>query len=326
MDAGRPQRPATPHEAQHPPRPLPASAPPLPAPTSRLVRVRTEDNTFQHLEVLKHNRTKRHRAREFVVEGVRAINLARAHGWRFASLVYAAGRPLSGWAQELLSHAGADQLIELRPDLMERLSEREETSELLALVRMPPDDLARIAFRPNGLAVVFDRPGNPGNVGAVIRSCDALGADGLILTGHGVDVYDPQAVRGSMGSLFALPVVWQPSHQDVARWVNSLTVPETAEIGSETGGSGRPQIVGGSGEAELSIDQVDLTRPTVLVVGNETRGLSRAYRELCDTIARIPMRASRSDGSAIGADSLNVACAASILLYEADRQRRAAGM
>jgi TrmH family RNA methyltransferase len=76
------------------------------------------------------------------------------------------------------------------------------------------------------------------------------------------------------------------------------------------------QVVGGSGDAKLTLDEVDLTGPTTLVIGNESQGLSSAYRQLCDVLVRIPMYGA--------ADSLNVASAASIMLYEADRQRRAA--
>jgi TrmH family RNA methyltransferase len=273
--------------------------------TARIIRVGTENTVFQHLEVLKRNRNKRHRYQEFLVEGVRAINQARTHRWRIKALVYAASRPLSPWAREMLARAGADELIELRPDLMEQLSERDDTSELIAVVRMPPDDLARLRQGSNSLVVVFDRPNSPGNMGALIRSCAALGAQGLIVTGHGADLYHPQTVRGSMGSLFALPAIRLASHREVERWLAGLPAGD------------RPQIVGGSSDAACLPYQVDFTGPTVLVVGNETRGLSSAYRALCDILVGVPMAGS--------VDSLNVACAASILLYEADRQRRAQG-
>jgi TrmH family RNA methyltransferase len=207
---------------------------------------------------------------------------------------------------------------------------------------------------------VFDRPVYPGNLGQVIRAADALGAGGLIVSGHGADVYDPLTVRASMGSLFALPVVRLPSHREVGEWVEGLrraapgapgapgaprgprpgrasggaphpegsrvepaqrAIPEGVQQASDPGrgghGTGRLQIVAGSGEAQTPLEEVDLTRPTVLVFGNETRGLSAAYRDLADVLARIPMQGA--------ADSLNVASAATILLYEASRQRRAAG-
>jgi len=263
--------------------------------------------------VLKRNRNKRHRFGEFFLEGVRGINAARAHGWGILALAYAADQRLSNWAQTVLTEQKAATHLELSPHLMEKLSEREDPSELLAIVGIPDDNPDRITLGRTGrsgdgaqaLVMIFDRPVSPGNLGSIIRSCDALGADGLIVTGHGADVYDPATVRASAGSLFALPTVRLPSHAEAAAWVDHLT--------HKSGGT-RPQIIGASGDGDLTIDEIDLTLPTVLVAGNETKGLSTGYRALCDTLVRIPM--------AGAADSLNVACAASIVLYEAARQRR----
>jgi TrmH family RNA methyltransferase len=281
----------------------------------RRVRVRSEDNVFQHIEVLKRNRTKRHRFREFLVEGVKAIDRARAAGWTFTTLAYDADRRLSSWAQDTLAALPGATRAALSAPLMAKLSDKEAPSELLAVVAMPPDALDRIRPGSAALVVVFDRPTSPGNLGSIIRSCDALGADGLIVTGHGADVYDPQTVRASLGSLFALPVVWAPSHQEVAQWLDGWGGRVSAGGSGTVTTAGRPHIVGASGDGAAVLDAVDLTRPTVLVAGNETRGLSAGYRDLCDTLVRIPMSGA--------ADSLNVACAASILLYEVDRQRRA---
>jgi TrmH family RNA methyltransferase len=153
---------------------------------------------------------------------------------------------------------------------------------------------------------VFDQPSSPGNLGSVIRSCHALGADGLIVTGHGADVYNPQTVRASMGSLFALPTVRLGSYRQVLSWVRDVAAPLSR--------TGTVQIVGATGDASLPVDAVDLTQPTVLVFGNEAAGLTAQYRDACDVLVRIPMRG--------GADSINVACAAAVLLYEVDRQRR----
>ena len=273
-----------------------------------VIRVRTEDNVFQRLEVLKRNRNKRHRFGEFVLEGVRGINAARAHGWGILALAYAADRRLSAWAQMVLTEQKTATHLELSPHLMEELSDREDSSELIAIVGIPDDNPDRIALGRAGaqaLVVIFDRPVSPGNLGSIIRSCDALGADGLIVTGHGADVYDPATVRASAGSLFALPTIRLASHNEAGAWVDRVEL--------DLGGT-RPQIVGASGDGDFTIEEIDLTGATVLVTGNETKGLSAGYRAVCDTLVRIPM--------AGAADSLNVACAASIVLYEAARQRR----
>jgi tRNA G18 (ribose-2'-O)-methylase SpoU len=282
-----------------------AGMPDAPFTSPRVVRIRSANNAFQHAEVLKRNRYKRHRFGEFFVEGVKAINQALAHGWTVTTLIYSTERSLSGWAKQIIAGSRAETHLDLAPHLMEQLSDKQEPSELLALVRTPEDHLTRIAPTQPMLVVVFDRPSSPGNLGALIRSCDALGADGLVVTGHGADVYAPETIRASVGSLFALPVVRRESHRDLAAWFPALAK-----------AAGAFQVVGASGDAETPVDAHDFSVPTVLILGNETYGLSAAYRELCDTLVRIPMRGN--------ADSLNVACAASIVLYEIDRQRRTA--
>jgi 23S rRNA (uridine2479-2'-O)-methyltransferase len=264
------------------------------------------DALFRRVEFLKTSRTNRRRFGEFLVEGVKPIDQARRHRWPIHSLIYVGGRPLSSWARETLAATPGARHVEVSPALMERLSDKHYPSDLVAVVAMPSDDPARIQPRPNTLVAAFGRPSSPGNLGSVIRSCHALGADGLIVTGHGTDVYNPQTVRASMGSLFALPTVRLASAVEVRAWVRNAAAPASR--------TGSIQIVGTAGEAALPVDAVDLSQPTLLVFGNEATGLTGEYRELCDVLVRIPMHG--------GADSINVACAAAVLLYEADRQRR----
>src|SRR5439155_7599405 len=106
--------------------------------------------------------------------------------------------------------------------LMDRLSDKNLSSELVAVVAMPPDSPDRIKPKSDVLVAVLDRPSSPGNLGSIIRSCHALGADGLIVTGHGTDIYNPLTVRASMGSLFALPTIRLASHREVGRWVGDV--------------------------------------------------------------------------------------------------------
>ena len=271
----------------------------------KTVRIRSENNAFQHVEVLKRNRAKRQRYGEFFVEGVTPLNRAIAYGWEMRTLIYSRAERLSKWAQGVIERSTEATHLDLSPALMQRLSDKAQPSELLAVFGMAPDDLSRIQGRENLLVVVFDRPSNHGNLGTVIRSCDAYAVDGLIVTGYTVDLYDTRTIRASVGSLFCLPVVRLPSHKEVETWLGQLraTCPDV-------------QMVGTSAKAQQVVLDVDLAGPTVLAVGNETIGLSRRYRDLCDRMVRIPT----PPGGA--ASSLNVACATSILLYEADRQRR----
>jgi TrmH family RNA methyltransferase len=271
-----------------------------------VLRVWTRDARFQQFQALLGNRGKRHRNREFLVQGVRPITLAAEFGWPFRALLYDAERPLSAWARTMLRDVPALQ-VAMSPALLAELGEKEAgPPELIAVVGMPADDLDRIPAGPGFLGVVLDRPASPGNVGSIIRSADAFGADGIVVTGHAADVYDPRAVRASTGSLFARPVVRVPSHREVAAWVTAQRA------------RGCPIVLAGTDEhGDRDVFDIDFTQPTLLVVGNEGAGLSNGWRDLCDQMVRIPMSGAAS--------SLNAANAATAVLYEITRQRIRAG-
>ena len=170
------------------------------------------------------------------------------------------------------------------------------------MVRCAEDDFSRIPRSPTMLVVLFDRPASPGNLGSSIRSCDALGAAGAIITGHAVDLYDPAVMRASMGSALALPVVRKPSAAAVREWLDELK------------GEGITlKIIGADERGSVPLDRCVLTGAALLIMGNEAAGLAQNCREMCTELAHIPMCGSAS--------SLNVSCAASIFLYEAQRQR-----
>lgn len=258
------------------------------------LRVSTRNARFQQWQALLANRTKRQRAGEFLVHGVRPITLATRHGWPIRELLHPPGR-LSTWATSVLADSTATA-YEVATDLLRELGDKAETPELLAVVELPDDDLNRIPVTEDFLGVVFDRPASPGNLGTVVRSADAFGAHGVIVTGHAADPYDPQAVRASTGSLFAVPVVRVPSASTVVDWLPSGV-----------------HVVGTDETGDTDLAGCDLTRAAMLVIGNETAGMSAAWRTVCHRIARIPIGGSAS--------SLNAATAAGITLYEAARQR-----
>jgi tRNA G18 (ribose-2'-O)-methylase SpoU len=261
--------------------------------------IRSRNARFQQWQALLVNRRKRQQAGEFLVQGVRPISLAIAHGWPLRALIYDADRPLSRWARETTENTHVPQ-VAMAADLIAELGEKpDDPPELVAVAAIPADDYARITVADDFLGIAFDRPASPGNIGTLIRSADAFGASGLIVTGHAADPYDPKSVRASTGSLFALPVVRAASATDVMIWARSQRI---AVAGTDENGT-------------TDIAGFDLTQPVLLVVGNETTGLSAAWREACDAMISIPITGSAS--------SLNAANAGTIALYEAARQRRA---
>lgn len=267
-------------------------------------RVTHRNATFQQWQALLGNRTKRHRAGKFIVQGVRPISLALEHHWDFAALLRPVNARPTRWAEEVW-RAAPGQRFELADELLAELAERdaEERPELVAVVRMPDDDLDRLVTPgKTPLIAVFDRPSGPGNIGTLIRSIDAFGGTGLIVAGHAADPYDPRVVRASTGSLFAVPTVRVSAASDVIRWV-----------AAQRGSGVKITIFGTDEGGEADLRSVDLAGPTMLVIGNETRGMSHGWREACDRLLSIPMVGSAS--------SLNAAIAGSIVLHEALQQR-----
>ncbi|HEY7483054.1 MAG TPA: TrmH family RNA methyltransferase [Streptosporangiaceae bacterium] len=267
-----------------------------------VLRVSRANARFQQWQALLENRTKRQRAGEFLVQGVRPISLAIEFGWPVRAVIYDAARSLSRWAAEIVQVVDGE-LVAMASELLRQLGGKDEdVPELVLVVELPDDDLSRIAAGPSFLGVVLDRPNSPGNIGMTARSLDAFGGGGLIVTGHAADPYDPRAVRASTGSLLVVPVVRTRSHREVHAWVTRLRV------------DGLPLTVVGTDEnGAADIADLDLTGPTLLVIGNETSGLSAGWRAGCDAMARIPIVGAAS--------SLNAAGAATVAAYEAARQR-----
>lgn len=270
----------------------------------RTEKINSKSATYQKFEVLKTNRNKRFKYGEFFVEGVRNINNAVANGWQIVSFLYDADRKLSDWAKDKLNTVRTEVNYALRSDLLAELSSKEDTSELLAVIKMKNDDFSRIKLSDAPLIALFDRPSNHGNLGTILRSCDALGVDGLIITGHAVDLYDPDVVSSTMGSFFCVPAIRITDNDTVFRLIEDLRVkyPDF-------------QVVGTTAHNETQLFEVDFTKPTMLMIGNETEGLRRIYKEQSDVLTTIPMDPNGS------ASSFNVACAATVMFYEAVRQR-----
>lgn len=259
-------------------------------------RVDVANDEFQLLRALLTNRRKRHKAGRFLVQGVRPISQAVAAGWPIeAFLVNREGRR-SGWAEDLLASTPHETTYVVAPDLMVELGGKDEAVELLAVAEIPQRKLVDIPVKDSTIVVVLDRPSSPGNLGTIVRSADAFGAAAVVMTGHAVDPYDPQCVRASTGSLFALPVVPAASLEEVTAWA---------------GGCDPPLALVAADEAGTPITKVKLEPPLALLFGNEGSGLSRSALERCERSVAIEMTGTVS--------SLNLASSVAILLHEIRR-------
>lgn len=262
-----------------------------------MTRVERRNATFQVLDALRHNRRKREQRREAIVDGVQPIDRCLAAGWTVRSIVLRVGGVPSRWAAGVLAAVPDAERLELAPELYAEVVDRADPPELFLVVAVPSLELADVPRSADGAVVLVDRPSSPGNLGTIVRTADALGATGVLTTGHGAHLYDPRTIRASVGSIFSIPVVVVEGHRALAEWLEgwraaapSLRVYATDE----------------SGELLLRRD-TRLERPALLLLGSERPGLSNALRDLADTAIAIPMSGS--------ATSLNVAVAHGIVLH-----------
>jgi TrmH family RNA methyltransferase len=178
------------------------------------------------------------------------------------------------------------------------MSYRDRPDGLLAVVPQRHLGLGELAPPPDPLLLVCERIEKPGNLGTMLRSADAGGVHAVIVCDRCTDLHNPNTVRASIGTLFSLPVAEAPSAEAV-RWLKERGI----------------AIVAATPSATQHPADIDLARGAAIVVGAEQYGLTDAWLEAADLRVRIPMLGQ--------ADSLNVAAAATILIYEAARQRRA---
>ena len=266
----------------------------------KIIKIGKENSTFQEILALKDNRTKRFANKKFFVEGVQNIKDAISNDWKISAFIFCNQPKLSAWAKSVLKYA--QTCYELTEELMQKLSDKDEVSELLAIVEMKEQSL-NINNLKNPLFLLFDRPSKKGNLGTIIRSADALFVDQIFFTGHSVDIYDHTVITSSMGSFFKVPFKFIEKNEDFEQIIKMLKSKYK-----------NFQIVGTSLQATQSVDECNFKKPTLLLIGNEAKGLSNYYNEIADELVKINMREN--------IDSLNVANAASICLYEINRQRK----
>ena len=276
----------------------------------RYIKIKNENNDWQYFEALKKNRNKRHSSGEFFVEGVRNINECLKHNWEVRSVIFSEEQKISDWAKNIIKNLGGKaDIYSLKKDLLEKLSDKQdkdEAAEIIFTVKTRRQNLAALSLSKDSVILIFDRPSNKGNLGAVIRSCDAFGVECLILAGHSVDMYDSEVLRAATGSFFKQKIIAEPSFNNIADWVR-----------------GQKNIFGGlkvfgtseKGERILEPGCFERAAPAIIILGNETMGMSENFCGISDCLLRIRMSGKSS------ASSLNAACAASIILHDVYRAK-----
>lgn len=234
----------------------------------------------------------------FIVEGYRELKRALANGCRVKTL-FACPKLFLGENEpkliEQCCQAGAE-IVSCAAPVFEKMAYRERPEGLLAILPQIHLKLTEVKLPPRPLLVVAEKIEKPGNLGTILRSADAAGVNAVIVCDRCTDIHNPNVVRASIGTLFTLPVV-ESSSAEAYAWLRLNKV----------------RILAASPHAEKDYTAVDFRPGTAIVVGAEQYGLSSFWLKKADQKVRIPLRGQ--------ADSLNVAAATTILLFEALRQR-----
>ena len=243
---------------------------------------------------LRSLRDKKHRREEglFLAEGLRIVAEARDSGMLPEIVAFSpegARHPLAAEIIAATETAGGEA-IETSPDILAKMSGKVNPQMLLGAYRQPASALDRIDRATAPLWIVAQALRDPGNIGTILRTGDAVGAGGLILIDDCADPYSVEAVRASMGAVFTQQVA-------SARWEEFLPWLR----------SGEGQLVGTSLKATDDYLEADYRKPCFLLIGNEQQGLPEGYEAECDLLVKIPM--------AGRADSLNAAVAAAVMAF-----------
>lgn len=228
----------------------------------------------------------------FLVEGIHHVGAAIEADWQIETLLYAPDLLKSAYARDLLT-ASAKKGISCQAastDIFRSLAGKDNPQGILAAVQQRTRKLGDFTAVQRGVALLS--PQDPGNLGTILRTMDAVGADALILLDGGVDLYHPTVMRASMGALFWVPTA-RATFDDFRHWAQDRDLP----------------LIGASahGETDLSALQ-GISARWLLLLGSEQKGFTEEQRAACNTLISLPMRGQGS--------SLNLAVAAGIFLYE----------
>jgi TrmH family RNA methyltransferase len=250
------------------------------------------NDTVKRIRALRDKKERRAEGK-FLAEGLRILAEARDSGQLPMVIAHSPSGGVHPLAASIIAEAEADgaDVIETTPDILSKMSGKDNPQAILGVYRQPATDLSAIDRASAPLWLVAQALRDPGNIGTMLRTGDAVGAGGLILIDDCADAYSVEAVRASMGAIFTQQVA-------TARWEEFLPWLR----------AGPGQLVGTSLNTATNYLDATYEQPCFLLIGNESQGLPPDYEAACDLLVKIPM--------AGRADSLNAAVAAAVMAYQ----------
>lgn len=257
----------------------------------------TQNQKIKNLVLLQQKSSERRNAGLFVVEGQREIMHCVTNGYVIDSLfTLDESLGMDILCQQTILSGSAPMVYLVNQKVYEKIAYRGGTEGIIATVRVKEHTLAELQLSESPLVVVLESVEKPGNLGAILRSADAAGVDAVIVCDPLTDLYNPNLVRSSIGAIFSVPCV-------------ACSSDECIDFLKERG----IQILTAQLQDSSLYYDTDMKRPTAIVMGTESTGLTNVWRKAADAHIRIPMLGKL--------DSLNVSVSAAVLMYEAVRQR-----
>lgn len=252
----------------------------------------------QHIKEIKHLKDRKYRNEVGLtfIEGIRIVYEAIQQNIEISEILISPELLKSKLINEIVTKAKIKsiQITELSKEVFESISNKDGPQGLAAIVHQQWFTLEEIQRSPGTWVGLFEIA-DPGNLGTILRTCDGVGATGVVLIGNCTDPYDPTAIRASMGAVFSKRII-KTSVDEFIKWAQKNL----------------PLIVGTSDKSPTDYREVVYDHKLILLMGSERQGISEALQKICNKIVSIPMAGS--------CDSLNLAVATSILLYEIYRK------
>jgi RNA methyltransferase, TrmH family len=253
------------------------------------------------IKMLRSLHDKKHRAEEglFLAEGMRVVMEAVEAGHKPAWLIYGPSVRDHAIVRKLAAATlnAQGRIIETTDEILAKLARKDNPQMVVAAFRLFDTALDNLKLKTADIWLAAQSLKDPGNLGTLLRTADAIGAGGLILLDQSCDPFSTEAVRASMGGLFSVQLA-QTSWEEFLAWAHA----------------GKADIIGASLDTDQDYQSVRYRKPSIVLMGNEQAGLPEDYERACTHLVKIPMLGK--------ADSLNVAVSAAVLAYEVLNQFR----
>jgi RNA methyltransferase, TrmH family len=262
---------------------------------------RIESQTNRYIKWLKSLGKKKNRWSEnlFIIEGIRSVEQVLDNKNEFDLIVYSDSLDKTDKGSEILSRimSSDHKSIYISDGLFKSISDTEQPQWIMAVVKFELKTFFETLKESENFYLLLDRVQDPGNMGTIIRTAEAFGANGIIITEGCVDIYNSKTVRSSMGAIIDIPIIYYEDIKEAIADIKKHGI----------------KIISSSLHTNSNIYSLDLKGDVAIVIGNEGTGISDYVIDSSDALAKIPM---------IGkAESLNAAVASGVLMYEVLRQR-----